>query len=59
MGTSRENTNTAVLERVAGQAASTEEWWTALSFDENVVLGDDPVLTNRSNEEIELRLYSL
>jgi hypothetical protein len=59
MGTSHE-TNAAVLERVADQAATTDEWWTALSFDENVALEDDPILTtDRSAEGIELRLYSL
>lgn len=59
MGTSHEN-STAVLERVADQAATTDEWWTALSFDENVALEDDPILTtDRSVDGIELRLYSL
>jgi hypothetical protein len=59
MGTSNEK-NTAVLERVADQAAATDEWWTALSFDENLALEDDPILTtDRSADGIELRLYSL
>jgi hypothetical protein len=49
------------MDRVAEQAARTDEWWTALSFDDNLAIEADPVLTpaDESADLIELRLYSL
>lgn len=61
MGTLNETTNQAVMERVANQASATDEWWTALSFEDgDFALEPDPVLTPADDtvESIELRLFS-
>ncbi len=49
------------MERVASEAAATDEWWSALSFDDNVALEPDPMLTSADEtvDVIELRLYSV
>ncbi|MDQ6748133.1 MAG: hypothetical protein M3010_08540 [Candidatus Dormibacteraeota bacterium] len=61
MGTSRPTSTQVVMERVASEAAATDEWWSALSFDDNVALEPDPMLTSADEtvDVIELRLYSV
>jgi len=60
MGISKESQTQAVLERASSREVGTDEWWTALSFEDgDFALEPDPVLTAAGDAaELELRLYS-
>ena len=61
MGTSKELQTQAVLERASSREIGTDEWWTAVSFEDgDFSLEPDPVLATAADAtELELRLYSL
>ena len=61
MGTSRESQRQAVLEHASSRETGTDEWWTAVSFEDgDFALEPDPVLAPAAGDpaELELRLYS-
>jgi|GEM_PF-2280441 len=59
MGTSKESQTQAVLERASSREAGTDEWWTALSFEDgDLALEPDPVTPAGDAAALELRLYS-
>lgn len=60
MGTFKESQTPAVMERATSHAAGTDEWWTALSFEDgDLALEPDPVLATAEDPgALELRLYS-